>query len=206
MTLRRTHLVAISTALFAVTGAGCGGNGSEDPETSPTVIVTPTVNTPSPSPSPTATAPTATPTASPNAPLDCPDALTVAGATDSALLEQTVDSPMMCAYGVPSKNRSGSIQSEDWFGAKTLKGYRATLRKANGTIAGIKTKVELRPEFGTGAFMVTITGKVSGPITNLVVPRPGGQFASISASRVRDGIFSTDLKLTEQLAHAFLDN
>lgn len=199
MTLRRTCVSAICATVFAIVVAGCGADDPDQPGTAATVGSSPPVATPSP------TAPTATPT-SRNAPLKCPSALKVAGATDSVLLEQTVDSPMLCSYGVPNKSRSGSIQSEDWFGAKSLKSYRKTLRTSNGTIAGIKTTVVMRPDFGPGAFMVTITGKVSGSISNLVVPRPGGQFASISASRVTKGVFSTDVKLTEQLARAFLDN
>lgn len=203
MTHPRKCLIATAVLAFLATATGCSDGKA-------TATVEPTTTTPSATPTmtatPTATAsPTSSGTASPNAPLDCPETMAVIAATAAVLNETVTESPDVCSYGSSNTSATGSIQSEEWFGAKSLKRYRAAMKSANGKIKGIKAVVKDRPDLGQGAFQLTITGGPSGAITNLVVPRPGGQFASISVSRVKDGTFISDLKLTEGLTRAFLD-
>jgi len=198
MTYRRTSLAAITAAAILITSAGCGESEAPRANPVPPVNLTPTA-TPTANPSATAT-----PTISGNAPLTCPETMDVIAATAAVLNEQGTIAPNVCAYRSSNTSATGSIQSEDWFGSKSLKNYRATMRSAKGKVNGIRTKVVDRPDFDTRAFLLTFAGGPSGAITSLVIPRPGGQFAVVSASRVKDGKFETDLKLTESLARAFL--
>ena len=200
MTHRRTCLTAIATAAFVMVGAGCGGD-ADAPVTQPTIAGTPTPAVPSSTP--TAGATPAKPSAIPNAPLKCPNVIAVSTATDGILNVLENATPLMCVYGRTTGVGSGTIQSEDYFGGRSLKAYRSSMIK--GKLKGVTTKVVDRADFAPGAFMVTFTSKTSGSVSNLIVPRPGGKFASVSASRIKKGEFLSDVEMTESLARVFLD-
>lgn len=205
MTLRRTLAAAIGTTVLMIATASCtdGEQPTAVPQTVPTSPVTASATltlAPKPTPSPSTTP---SPTAQ-AVPLQCPAAIAVIAATDGVLNELAASSETMCAYGNTNTRATGSIQSEAAFSAKSLKGYRAALKSAKGNLKGIKTTLKNRPDLGMGAFQITISGGPSGAITSLVVPRSPGMFANISASRIKDGKFVSDLELTEELARAFL--
>ncbi|MCX6395264.1 MAG: hypothetical protein NTV23_02115 [Propionibacteriales bacterium] len=204
MTHRRTILGPLAAVALLLSVAGCSDDAPQGVGTPAAGSATTTPPAPSASSTPTATA-TATATKVANQPLTCPETMAVIAATRAVLNEQGESSPTMCTFGSSNTSATGSIQSEEAFGSRSLQGYRTAMRAANGKIKGIRTAVKDRPDFGIGAFQVTFTGGRSGAITNLVVPRPNGQFASVSASRVKDGKFLSDLALTEGLARAFLD-
>lgn len=200
MTHRRNRLAALASSALLLALSGCSDNGNKQAQDPVPPTTTPTASaTPSASPS-------ATPTTSANAPLKCPELMDVITATDSVLEKVTAASDMVCAWSNNNSAATGSIQSEDWFRSKSLRSYRATMMKAQHATTGIRTKVVDRPDFGPGAFLVTLSGGPTGPITNLVVPRKGGQFASISVSDIDKDTekLATDVDLTESLARAFI--
>src|SRR5689334_19816690 len=121
MTHRRTHLAAIAVAAMLGATAGCSDDATTEPTTGPVVT-----SSPSPSAAVTATpiataSPTKTGTTSPNDPLACPETMDVIAATQAVLNEQLESSEKFCTYGSSNTSATGSIQSEDWFKARTLK-------------------------------------------------------------------------------------